>query len=218
MFTGIIEEMGSVHRVEKSGESFALTLAAALVLEGTRLGDSIAVNGVCLTVTHLTAGLFSVGVAPETLSRTNLGGLKVGDRVNLERAVTPQTRLGGHYVQGHIDATGTLAEFRTEKDSLWVTIQAPPEVMKYVVPKGFIALDGVSLTVVEVRPNWFSVMLVSYTQAHISLPSRKPGYPINIEVDILGKYVERLLQPQLSCGGITADLLKEHGFNPNHRI
>ena len=213
MFTGIVEEMGSVRNVTQTRDGYTMTIAGSKVLEGTNLGDSIAVNGVCLTVTQLTPNSFTVGVAPESLSRTNLGSLKISDAVNLERAVTPTTRLGGHYVQGHVDATGVITEFRPDQESLWVTIKAPPEVMKYVVPKGFIALDGTSLTVVDVFSDAFTVMLVAYTQSHIVLPSRKLGDRINIEVDILGKYVERLLQPHLASGkGVSMEMLQEHGF------
>ncbi len=171
-----------------------LTIQAETVLDGTRLGDSIAVNGTCLTVTELDGSAFRVGCAPETLHRTNLGSLVSGDHVNLERSLTPTTRMGGHFVQGHIDGTGTILETRPDEESLWLTIGFDPEQMRYVVPKGFIAVDGISLTVVEALEDRFTIMLVAYTQEHVTLAAKGPGDQVNIEVDILGKYVERILR------------------------
>ncbi len=193
MFTGIVEEMGSVRTCRASGDGFELAIDCAEVLGGTRLGDSIAVNGVCLTVTALDGAGFVTGLAPETRSRTNLDTLEPGTRVNLERSVTPSTRMGGHFVQGHVDATGTIESFRTDHDALWVTVRLDPELMRYVVPKGYVALDGTSLTVVNAGPDRFDVTLVAYTQAHIVLPTRGVGDRVNVEVDVLGKYVERLI-------------------------
>ena len=221
MFTGIVEEMGHVRDCRQQGENFILSIDANVVLDGTQLGDSIAVNGVCLTVTEQDAKGFVTGLAPETRKRTNLDTLVSGSAVNLERSVTPTTRMGGHFVQGHVDGTGTVREFRKDQDALWVTIGAPPEVMKYVVEKGYITLDGTSLTVVDVGQDYFTVTLVAYTQAHIILPSKKVGDKINIEVDVLGKYVERILQynPGREHGSgdsssvpITRDFLKENGY------
>ena len=193
MFTGIIEEIGHVRHCREAGAGFELAIDAEVVLEGTRLGDSIAVNGVCLTVTALDDTGFVTGLAPETRARTNLDALAPGARVNLERSVTPSTRMGGHFVQGHVDGTGRIVDFRPDADALWVTVEAPAALMRYVVPKGYVALDGTSLTVVDVTATTFSVTLVAYTQAHIVLPSRAVGDALNIEVDVLGKYVERLL-------------------------
>jgi len=217
MFTGIVEEMGQVRACRQQGENFVLSINANVVLEGTQLGDSIAVNGVCLTVTEFDAKGFVTGLAPETRKRTNLDSLTSGSSVNLERSVTPSTRMGGHFVQGHVDATGTIREFRKDQDALWVTIGAPPEVMKYVVEKGYITLDGTSLTVVDVGDDFFTVTLVAYTQAHIILPSKSMGDKINIEVDVLGKYVERILQfnpahAQGTPSPLDRDFLKEHGY------
>jgi len=197
MFTGIVEEMGTVHLCQASGDGFMLSIDCELTLVDTKLGDSIAVNGVCLTVTAMDEHRFETGLAPETRNRTNLDSLKPGTRVNLERSVTPSTRMGGHFVQGHVDGTGEVREFRKDKDALWVTIGAPAAVMRYVVSKGYITLDGTSLTVVEVGEDWFTVTLVAYTQSHIVLPTRQVGDRINIEVDVLGKYVERLIAHQL---------------------
>ena len=212
MFTGIVEEIGSVSAITNSGTGYEMTFKAARVLQGTQIGDSIAVNGTCLTVTVFDADHFKVGVAPESLQRTNLGQLKVGDPVNLERAVTPSTRLGGHIVQGHVDGTGTVLEKRRDRESLWVTIKADPEVMRYIVPKGFICLDGVSLTVVDVWPDRFNIMLVAHTQEHIILPQKPTGYRINIEVDIVGKYVEKFMVGHRQAHGITPEMLAENGF------
>ena len=193
MFTGIVEEMGSVRTCRASGDGFELAIDCKEVLGGTRPGDSIAVNGVCLTVTALDAAGFVTGLAPETRGRTNLDALATGARVNLERSVTPSTRMGGHFVQGHVDATGVIESFRTDGDALWVTVALDPELMRYVVPKGYVALDGTSLTVVDAGSDRFDVTLVAYTQAHIVLPTRAVGDRVNVEVDVLGKYVERLV-------------------------
>ncbi|CAM2008998.1 riboflavin synthase [Acanthopleuribacter pedis] len=217
MFTGIVEEMGTLSAKGQGTAGLEMTFSGKKVLEGTALGDSIAVNGVCLTVTRFDQRAFTVGVAPETLKRTNLGDLRMGQAVNLERAVTPTTRLGGHYVQGHVDGRGILTERGGNREALWLTIQADAEIMRYVVTKGFICLDGTSLTVVDVWPDRFNVMLVPHTQDHIVLPQRQVGDAINIEVDILGKYVEKLIAPilaggQRSAATLTLEKLKEHGF------
>lgn len=213
MFTGIIEEIGTVVSMQRTGKGYELAVEAHRVLAGTEPGDSIAVNGVCLTVTGLTSHSFRVGVSAETRSRSNLAVLSRGDQVNLERALTPASRLGGHFVQGHVDDLGTVNAFRKDEDSRWVTINAPDTLMRYVVPKGFIALDGISLTVVDVHQSSFTVMLVPYTQAHISLARQRVGYRVNIEVDILGKYVEKFLAQRSAQGlGITPEFLAEHGF------
>lgn len=193
MFTGIVEEIGTVIRAQRAGAGYALEIQARQVLEGTRLGDSIAVNGVCLTVTRLGSTGFTAGLSPETRARSNLVQLQPGDRVNLERSLTPTSRLGGHFVQGHVDGVGKLTSKRAEQDSLRIEIAAPSSLMRYIVPKGFIALDGVSLTVVDVGPDWFTVVLIAYTQTQITLAGRGPGQVVNIEVDILGKYVEKQL-------------------------
>ncbi|MGQ7848692.1 riboflavin synthase [Granulosicoccus sp. 3-233] len=226
MFTGIVEELGTVRDCRRSGDGYALSIDCATVLEGTALGDSIAVNGVCLTVTELDANGFVTGLAPETRKRTNLDSLVHGSKVNLERSVTPTTRMGGHFVQGHVDATGTIRKFRRDEDALWVTIAAPAELMRYIVTKGYITLDGTSLTVVDVGDDWFSVTLVAYTQAHIVMPGKSVGDGVNIEVDVLGKYVERLIQQGVAvahsgsttgsgapASAITPEFLRENGYD-----
>lgn len=195
MFTGLVEELGTVAAVTRDKGGYQLRINAREVLGGTRLGDSIAVSGVCLTVTSLAGETFTVGLAPETLAKTSLGDLKAGDAVALERAALPTTRLGGHYVQGHVDATGTIRSFRPDADALWLTVAAPPALMRYIVPKGYIAIDGASLTVVNTGADWFDVTLIAYSQEKLALPKKKPGDRVNLEVDILAKYVERLLEP-----------------------
>ncbi|XP_057525726.1 riboflavin synthase [Amaranthus tricolor] len=198
LFTGIVEEMGKVKELgygENAG--FDLKIGAKIVLEDVKLGDSIAVNGTCLTVTEFNTELseFTVGLAPETLRKTSLIELQPGSLVNLERALQPSTRMGGHFVQGHVDGTGEIVSLDPEDDSLWVKVKTTPELLKYIVPKGFIAIDGTSLTVVDVFDDdlCFNFMLVAYTQQNVVIPLKKVGQKVNLEVDILGKYVERLL-------------------------
>jgi len=193
MFTGIVEEVGIVESLSEVVGGWSLTVKAQTVLEGACLGHSIAVNGACLTVTALTVNSFAVGLSPETLRRTNLGALRSGEGVNLERALTANGRIGGHFVQGHVDGTGEARAFRPEGDSLWVTVGAAPELLRYIVPKGYIAVDGVSLTVVDVFPDAFTFMLVAYTQQHTTLPRKPVDSRVNLEVDILGKYVEKFI-------------------------
>lgn len=196
MFTGIIEEIGRVRDLRNERGSWVLTVEADQVLAGTRQGDSIAVNGVCLTVTGLPPGACTFGLAPETLSRTNLGDLRPGDGVNLERSMAADGRFGGHFVQGHVDATGVLASREPDGDSLRMAVQAPPAVLRYLVPKGYVAVDGTSLTVIDVLEDRFTFMLVAYTQRHIVLPRRAIGSRVNLEVDVFAKYVERLMGPR----------------------
>jgi len=206
MFTGIIEEVGSVTSIELS----QLTIAATTVLDKkTKIGDSIAVNGACLTVKTLTPYSFSVEVMPETLRRTNLGMLHSGDKVNLERAMPVGGRFGGHFVQGHVDGTGKIGAVKQEGNALIMKLDASKEIMRYIVEKGFIAVDGVSLTVVECNPISFSVSLVGITQAETTLGGRKVGDIVNLEVDILAKYVDKLSRGE---SGITKEFLTEHGF------
>ncbi|KAL9247492.1 hypothetical protein vseg_020918 [Gypsophila vaccaria] len=190
--------MGRVKQVGSSQNGgFDLKLTAKTVLQDVKLGDSIAVNGTCLTVTAFDVGLseFTVGLAPETLRKTSLVELEPGSVVNLERALLPSTRMGGHFVQGHVDGTGEIISLNPEGDSLWVKVKTSPEILKYIVPKGFITVDGTSLTVVDVfdDESCFTFMLVAYTQQSVVIPLKKVGQKVNLEVDILGKYVERLL-------------------------
>lgn len=193
MFTGIVEEVGTVTRVDLESGLDSLRVRGQAVVEGMALGDSIAVNGTCLTVTALLDGELVLGVMPETLRRTNLGDLTPGDGVNLERPVQPQTRLGGHFVQGHVDGVGTVESVAPDGTSLLVSIAAPPHILRYVVEKGFIAVDGASLTVTGVDEHGFSIALIEYTQTHVAPTLFTPGKRVNLEVDILAKYVEKLV-------------------------
>ncbi len=193
MFTGIIEEIGTIRAIEQADDAWTMVIAADIVLGGAKLGDSIAVNGTCLTVTELVDDTFKVGMAPETMRRTNLGDLVVGSPVNLERSMPANGRFDGHMVQGHVDTTGTIRALRPEGDSLWVTVAAPPAIMRYVVQKGYIAVDGTSLTVVDVLDDAFTFMLVAYTQQHIIIPKKSAGERVNLEADIYAKYVEKFI-------------------------
>ncbi len=190
MFTGIVEEVGTAKSVSNDG----LSISAKQTLEGMAIGDSISVNGACLTVTSMENGLFSVNVMPETLRRTDLGGLKSEDRVNLERPLTLNSRLGGHFMQGHIDDTGRVMSVTCDGDAYIMEIAASSGLMRYIVSKGFIGVDGVSLTVVNRIDSSFSVSLVSYTWEHTNLCVKKPGALVNLEVDILAKYLEQLVK------------------------
>ncbi|HEX77370.1 MAG TPA: riboflavin synthase [Dehalococcoidia bacterium] len=206
MFSGIVEEVGRV----KSAGPRNLTINARKVLDGTQPGHSLNVNGVCLTVTALTDDSFTAEVMPETLRRTNLGQLRPGHPVNLERALSLGGRLGGHLVQGHVDGTGKIMSFTPEAEALLVRYSAPPQIMRYVVEKGFIAVDGVSLTIMDCDATSFRVSLVAFTRENTNLAAKRPGDLVNLEVDIIAKYVERLLGKPVS--GITEAFLAEHGF------
>jgi riboflavin synthase len=206
MFTGIVEEVGRVTSVQPK----SLVIAASDVLQAIELGGSIAVNGACLTITHFDATSFSVDIMSETLKRTNLGLLRAGDEVNLERPLTLEKPLGGHLVQGHVDDTGRVASITWEGEAMLFRFEASHEVMRYVVEKGFIAVDGISLTVVAKDASSFQVSVVDFTRKHTTLGSRRVGDLVNLEVDIIAKYVEQLSQPRRS--GITVGFLQEHGF------
>ena len=213
MFTGIIEEIGAVRRIERGAKGARLTIAAKTVLDGTRIGDSIATNGVCLTVTDLTADSFSADVVAESLRRSGLGALQAGSPVNLERAMPLDGRFGGHIVSGHIDGTGTLASLRREDNAVWLTVRAAPSLLRYIVEKGSVAIDGVSLTVAMVDANGFSVSIIPHTGAQTILLGKKPGDTVNLECDVIGKYVEKLLGPYGQAqGGITMEFLAQNGF------
>ena len=199
MFTGIVEEIGTVQDL-RHGDGVTLRVAAQRVLGGVQLGDSIAVDGTCLTVTDFGADWFEVGLSPETLRRTSLGDLVVGSGANLERALAAGQRMGGHYVQGHVDGTGQILERVPDGNSLRVSFSVPPQLERYVVEKGFIAIDGVSLTVTEVGSGRFGVVLVEYTQSAVTLPRKAIGARVNLEVDVLAKYVERLLEARFGTG------------------
>jgi len=206
VFTGIIEEVGRVALVRYGN----LVIAASGILQGMETGGSIAVNGACLTVIELNTNSLSVDIMLETLKRTNLGLLSAGDGVNLERPLALGGRLGGHLVQGHVDDTGRVASVGRDGRAMLIGFETSPEVMRYVVEKGFVAVDGVSLTVVDCDSNSFRVSVVDYTQKHTTLGSRQVGDLVNLEVDIIAKYVEQLSRS--GSTGITVDFLQEHGF------
>ena len=215
MFTGIVEETGSVVRVQKGAHSAVLTVQARKVLVGTRIGDSIAVNGICLTVTAMSPDTFTADVMHETLDRTGLSGLGPGSPVNLERAMPADGRFGGHIVCGHIDGVGRITDVRRDDTAVWYTVEAAPDLLRLVVEKGSIALDGISLTVAATGRNTFSVSIIPHTAAQTVLGRRKVGDLVNLETDIIGKYVEKLMgrEPELKTqSAITREFLTRHGF------
>lgn len=210
MFTGIIEEIGTIRGIRRGNRSVVLEVGAAKVLEDTKVGDSIATNGVCLTVTAMGNGGFTADVMPETMERSNLGGLKPGDRVNLERALCLNSRLGGHLVAGHIDGTGRIADRVKDENAVWLTVRAAPEILRYVVDKGSVAIDGVSLTVAYVDEAVFKVSVIPHTQEETTLTGKRAGELVNLENDMIVKYVEKLMkQPQK---GLSLDFLQANGF------
>ncbi|MFC2060057.1 riboflavin synthase [Chloroflexota bacterium] len=206
MFTGITEEIGKITLAQPKN----LVISASRVLQGIEPGESIAVNGACLTVTSFNADSFSVDLMPETLKQTNLGLLGTGSKVNLERPLALGGRLGGHLVQGHVDNTGRVSSIRWGDGAMLIRFEATPEVIRYIVVKGFIAVDGASLTVVSKDTSTFQVSVVDYTQKHTTLGSQRVGNLVNLEVDIIAKYVEQLSQARGT--GLTAGFLEEHGF------
>ena len=211
MFTGIIEEIGTVKQVRNGTSACILTVSAEIVLSDVRIGDSIAVNGTCLTVCRTDGSSFSADVMPETMRRTNLGRLHPGSSVNLERAMSANGRFGGHFVSGHIDGTGTVRNMQREENAVWVTIAADAQILRYIVEKGSVAIDGISLTVARVTQQDFSVSVIPHTAGQTTLLSRDPGDIVNLECDIIAKYTEKLLGPQQKSG-ISADFLAQHGF------
>ena len=216
MFTGIIEETGAVRHVSLHGNSGSIQIGAELVLKGTKPGDSIAVNGVCLTVTTMDSKSFTADVMAETLRRSNLGDLKGGDRVNLERAMPAEGRFGGHIVSGHIDGTGTIAAMENEGNATWVYIRTSSDILALIVEKGSIAIDGISLTVAKVGMEDFAVSIIPHTSSHTALLKKRTGDVVNLENDIVGKYVERLLGRKAPAeqhkSRITEEFLRENGF------
>lgn len=219
MFTGLVEETGQIRSVRRAGRSLHLTVGARTVLEGMRQGDSIAVNGVCLTVVRFDPGSFTADVMPETYEKTSLGSLTPGSAVNLERTMAVGDRFGGHIVQGHVDGIGRITALEQDEIAWLVTVAAPAELLRFMVPKGSVAIDGISLTVVDVTDQHFRVSLIPHTWAVTSMKERRPGDPVNLEVDILAKYVERMLTarfaetPGAKARGVTEAFLKEHGFS-----
>lgn len=215
MFTGIIEEIGVIEKLQKGTHSAVLTLKAKKVLEDLQLGDSVAVNGVCLTVTSIMAEGFQADVMHETLNRTVLGKLGHGSEVNLERAMQLNGRFGGHIVSGHVDGTGTITRIQKDDNAVWFTIQAAPELMRYIIEKGSITINGVSLTVAKVTENTFSVSTIPHTLKMTILKNSKVGDLVNLENDIVGKYVEKLIKPmqkEEKKSNLTRAFLLENGF------
>lgn len=214
MFTGIIEEVGRVQALRHGARSAVLAIEAHTVTADLDIGDSVAVNGVCLTVTGLTPCGFAADVMPETLSRSNLGALAPDSRVNLERALAADGRFGGHIVSGHIDGVGRVRSARRDDNAIWYEIAAAPELLRYVVEKGSIAVDGISLTVARVNAAGFAVSVIPHTAAVTTLSARRAGDSVNLECDILAKYVEKLLAPAAGKpqSGLTPEFLRENGF------
>lgn len=193
MFTGIIEEIGTVESIRRNGINSDLVIKAKKVLEGTKIGDSIAVNGICLTVTKLGKQTFTADVMPETLQRSSLCGIRAGSKVNLERAMLNDGRFGGHIVSGHVDGMGTIRQIQKDGIAVWYTVETKPEILRYIVEKGSVAIDGISLTVTRVRENSFDVSTIPHTVKETILSEKKIGDKVNLENDIVGKYVERLM-------------------------
>ena len=216
MFTGIVEVMGTLKAIRKGPLSAVLEIQAKVVLEDIHLGDSIAVNGVCLTATSYSPTGFTADVMHETLNRSALATLRPGSRVNLERAMAANGRFGGHIVAGHVDGVGTVQRITRDDNAIWYTIAAGPEILRYVVEKGSITIDGISLTVAKVDRQSFAISAIPHTVAVTVLADRKVGDLVNLETDIIGKYVEKLLSPPQEspapASGITKEFLTRYGF------
>lgn len=212
MFTGIIEEIGTVKEIRHSGESSFIRIQADKIFSDMHIGDSIAVNGLCLTVTEFDNKIFRADVMNETLKRSSLGSLKNGSRVNLERAMSACGRFGGHIVSGHIDGTGIISDIKNDGIAIWYTITTKPEIMRYIVEKGSVAIDGISLTVARVTENNFSVSIIPHTAGNTILSYRKTGDTVNLENDIIGKYVEKFICPEKTESNISMGFLAENGF------
>ncbi|MGI6257215.1 MAG: riboflavin synthase [Anaerovoracaceae bacterium] len=215
MFTGIIEEVGRVKNIKSGGKSAVLTLEARIIFEDLKLGDSVAVNGVCLTAASIEKNTFTADVMHETIRRSSLGDLAIGSYVNLERAMAADGRFGGHIVSGHIDGMGTIRSIQQDDNAIWYTVVAEGDLMKYIIPKGSIAIDGISLTVVDVEQESFRVSIIPHTAKETILSRKKAGDKVNLENDVIGKYVEKLLshrQPVNNKSNITKEFLMENGF------
>ena len=221
MFTGIVEETGTIKKIEKGTSSGRLTIEADKVLQGSKIGDSIAVNGVCLTITGMSGHLFTADVMAETIRRSNLGTLSSGSKVNLERAMAADGRFGGHIVSGHIDGTGVITDYTGEENAIWVTVTCDKKLLKYIIEKGSITIDGISLTVAKVDDEGFQVSVIPHTGEETILLKKASGDLVNLENDIIGKYVEKLMgigkkeESKLEHEkktGITMEFLEEFGF------
>ncbi len=215
MFTGIVEEKGKVRYMQLGGESGVLAVKAKKVLQGTKIGDSIAVDGVCLTVTSLQPDGFTADVMTETIRRSSLGSCKAGSQVNLERAMAADGRFGGHIVSGHIDGTGVVRSMVREENAVWVSIETSPQILRLIVEKGSICIDGISLTVAKVDETGFQVSVIPHTGEETTLLEKVPGNLVNLENDVIGKYVEKLLglnKKEKKESGITMEFLEKFGF------
>jgi riboflavin synthase len=217
VFTGLVEDVGTIRQITVENEARRLTIATRLAGDDLPIGASLAVDGICLTVVATEAGSVDLVAAAETLARTALGRLAVGDSVNLERPLKLGDRLGGHLVAGHVDGVGYVKSLGRRGDALDITIEAPADLLRYVIEKGSITVDGISLTVNAVDDRTFQVSLIPHTQVATTLGKKPVGAPLNLEVDLIGKYVEKLVKPAAAAaesapGGITLDKLKEHGF------
>lgn len=216
MFTGIVEEVGTLKAIHKGASSAILEIQASVILEDIHLGDSIAVNGVCLTATSFSPTGFTADVMHETLNRSALASLRPGSRVNLERAMAANGRFGGHIVAGHVDGVGIVRRIEKDDNAIWYTIAAGPEILRYVVEKGSITIDGISLTVARVENDAFSISAIPHTVHVTGLADRKVGHSVNLETDLIGKYVEKLLQPDQEApkqeNRITKEFLSRYGF------
>lgn len=212
MFTGIIEEIGKIQSIQKGSNSAILSVQASEIMEDIRPGDSIALNGVCLTVTSISRNGFTADVMHETLNRSSLGNLRTGSPVNLERAMSVNSRFGGHFVSGHIDGTGTVSNIRRDDNAIWYTIKSPQPILHYIIEKGSITIDGISLTVARVYEDGFSVSIIPHTAFSTTLSSRRVGDAVNLENDCICKYVERLMSKESQTSNITAEFLTKHGF------
>lgn len=217
MFTGIIEEIGQIMGIKKSGDGASIIIAASKILEDVKLGDSIATNGVCLTVNSFNHNSFHVDVMAETMRRSNLKDLMIGSKVNLERAVAVGTRLGGHLVSGHIDDVGVIRNYEKESNAVWITIEPQPKLLKYIIEKGSIAIDGVSLTVAYIDERVFKVSIIPHTKDETTLIDKMVGQLVNLECDMIGKYIEKLMiygtEKKQEKKDITLDFLTMHGFD-----
>lgn len=215
MFTGIIEETGELSEIKKETLSAKIKIRCQKVLDGTKIGDSIAVNGICLTVTSLAKDGFTADVMAETMRRSSLSGLKIPGKVNLERAMASDGRFGGHIVSGHIDGTGRVTGIQQEENAVWYTIAAEPGLLRYIVEKGSVALDGISLTVAKVTEQDFQVSVIPHTRKETALSEKRAGSLINIECDVVGKYIEKLISRKAAPAQesrLTEQFLSEHGF------
>jgi riboflavin synthase len=212
MFTGIIEEIGKIQGIQKGASSVVLSIQASEIMQDIHLGDSIAVNGVCLTAISISPNCFAADVMHETLNRSALGKLRTGSPVNLERAMAANGRFGGHIVSGHIDGTGTVSKIRRDDNAVWFTIKTSLQVLQYIIEKGSIAIDGISLTVARVYKDCFSVSIIPHTTSLTTLSSCRVGDSVNLENDCIGKYVERLMAKESQNINITAEFLAKHGF------